>query len=116
MTQKEQDFEWYKNICHSNFFKIVPTVGGNPNGALKKAQIKEMTEILKAEISYYKPTHILIIDGREKSPCWCFDAKEEIETHAKSQGVKLCFSDRPEIRKNSDLLKFVREDFGLTNK
>ena len=116
LTKKKQDFEWYKSICHSNIYKIVPTCGGNPNVALRKAQEDAMAEILNAEIQYYKPTHILVIDSRTSLHCFCSDSfKESIKECAKNNGAKISFSDRPEINKNSDLVKFIREDFDLKN-
>lgn len=114
LIKQEQDIEWYKNICHSNVFKIVPISGGNPRCALRNAQIKEMAEIFKAEIDFYKPTHILIIDGRENSPCWCFGIKEEIERYAKSLGVKIWFSNRPEYKSNevyNEMFDQIDKDF-----
>ncbi len=114
LTEQKQNYEWYKNICYSNTFKIVSLIGGNPSDESMQIQEKYMTEILKAEISHYKPTHILILDSEtdahSKSSA---DFKKEIKTYAEENGRKICFSNRPEFRKTIDLMAIVNRDFDI---
>lgn len=109
LTEKEQNFEWYKNICHSNIYKIVSTSGGNPSSRLIKAQEKEMLQIMKVEFEFFRPTHILVIDGEGEEHCWCTRIKADLKKNAESFGAKIWFSDRPETRKAEDLIKRIDE-------
>lgn len=113
MNQK-QDFEWYRNICHSNIFKIVSLKGGNPSDESKRIQEKYMIEIFKAEIEFYRPTHILVLDSETEQHCWISaDFKKKIKVYAEECGSKICFSNRPEFRKTDDLMTTVNRDFGI---
>ena len=114
LTDQRQDFDWYKNICYSNIFKIVSLTGGNPSSHSILMQEKFMLEIFKAEIAYYKPTHILVLDSETDSHCWCsVDFKNAIKDYAKNHKTKVCFSNRPEFRKTTDLMTTVERDFDI---
>ena len=106
---QEQDFEWYKNICISNIYKVISPIGGNPSWRVKERQEKMMLEIMKAEIEFFRPTHILVIDGERIEHCWCENIKDNLKDFAKELGVKIWFSDRPEIRKAEILIKRIDE-------
>lgn len=114
LTKQKQDYEWYKNICHSNIFKIVSLIGGNPSDKSRLLQEKYMLEIFKAEIAYYKPTHILVLDSETDKHCWCSsDFKKKIKTYADECRAKICFCNRPEFRKTIDLMAIVNRDFDI---
>lgn len=59
---KETKWEerWFEKIVWSNLYKIAPHNGGNPCTKLMKKQEHACCELLKAEIEYFKPTHIFI--------------------------------------------------------
>lgn len=59
---EEQTF-WMKNIVWSNLYKASPLTTGNPNPELIKAQQASCKEILRRELEFLKPTHILVISG-----------------------------------------------------
>ena len=54
---------WVDNIAWSNLYKIAPAKTGNPTVAMCKRQLTACQEILKHELEFYKPTHILVITG-----------------------------------------------------
>lgn len=115
LTEQEQDIEWYKNICHSNIYKIVSTTGGNPSSKLAKAQEEEMINILMAEIEHFKPTHILVIDGEGLEHCWCPPKyKERLKNYASECSAKIWFSDRPEVNSADKLILRIDESFWIT--
>jgi hypothetical protein len=68
--------------------------------------------MLIAEIEFYKPTHILIIDGKDGFS-WIKGYKDSIVESAKRIGAKISFVDRPEIRNKEDLLETIDEDFWI---
>ncbi len=114
ITKQKQDFEWYKNICYSNIFKIVSLTGGNPSNKSMQIQEKYMIDILKAEISRYKPTHILILDSETDAHSkTSADFKKEIKAFAEEYESKICFCNRPEFRKTIDLMSTVEGDFDI---
>ncbi len=114
LTDQKQDYEWYKNICYSNIFKIVSLIGGNPSDESMQIQEKYMAEILKTEISHYKPTHILILDSETDAHSKSSAGfKKEIKMYAEENGSKICFSNRPEFRKTIDLMAIVDRDYNL---
>ncbi len=112
LTAQEQDFEWYKNICHSNIYKVISPKGGNPTWSVIERQEGKMAQIMKEEFECFKPTHILVMDGDENC-CWCNKIKEDLRKYAEDIGAKICFCNRPETRKTSDLILTVDRDFNL---
>ena len=56
---------WFENIAWSNLYKVAPHHGGNPDAALMKQQEAACVELLRAEIEYFAPTHILFITGTD---------------------------------------------------
>ena len=114
LTEQNDDEEWYKNIVRTNLFKIIPLSGGNPSCYLRNAQAELSIEIFKAEIEFYKPTHILIIDGKDQLS-WVKDYQGDIKNVADKIGAKTCFVDRPEIRTKDSLLGSIDESFWVHN-
>ena len=115
LMRQEQDYEWFKKICYTNMFKIISTKGGNPSVKLRNAQKGKMLEIMKVEIDYYKPTHILVLDSRTtKNHCWHDEEfRECLKEYVQKVGAKISFSDRPERREHDPLLEVVKADFEL---
>lgn len=113
LTEQDQDFEWYKNICNSNIYKIISPVGGNPTWAVIKRQEKTMAKIMKLEFEFFEPTHILVMDGENESCCWCNEIKEDLRRYAENIGAKICFCNRPEVNKSDELMETVKKDFNL---
>lgn len=114
LTEQIEDEEWYKNIVRTNLFKIIPLSGGNPSYYLRKAQTEKSIEMLIAEIEFYKPTHILIIDGKDQLS-WVKDYQIGIKKVAEKTGAKICFVNRPEIRTKDSLLGEIDESFWVHN-
>lgn len=109
--------EWYKNICYTNLCKIISSeVGGNPSEKLKSIQLENgMLELLKTEIDYYKPTHILVLDSATEEHSWSSnELKDAIKKHVINHNpkIKICFSDRPEFRGYEALKEKVLIEFG----
>ena len=46
-----------------NLYKIAPRKGGNPSEAWQKMQREACVELLRAEIEFFNPTHILFVTG-----------------------------------------------------
>lgn len=113
LTGQDQDFEWYKNICNSNIYKVLYPVGGNPTWSVLERQEKTMVKIMKLEFEFFKPTHILVMDGDEESCCWCNKIKEDLRRYAENTGAKICFCKRPEVNKSDELMKTVKRDFNI---
>lgn len=53
---------WMENIAWTNLYKISPKEY-NPDYKLMKSQKDTCIEILKKELEYYNPTHILVMTG-----------------------------------------------------
>lgn len=62
---EEQKWEkrWFENIVWSNLYKIAPRGGGNPNGKEVEYQQNVSVKLLKQEIEFFNPTHILFLTG-----------------------------------------------------
>lgn len=54
---------WFENIIWTNLFKISPRLGGNPSAKLQKLQECICIKLLKEEIEFFRPTHILFLTG-----------------------------------------------------
>ena len=74
---------WFEKIAWTNLYKIAPTGyieengkrktwGSNPNTTECNEQIEVCRELLKEEIEYFKPTHILMVIGED----WFTDFRE----------------------------------------
>ena len=60
---------WVDYIAWTNLYKIAPKDTGNPTVTMINRQLDACKKILKAEIAYFQPTHILFVTGYE----WWFD-------------------------------------------
>ena len=56
---------WYQKIVWTNLYKIAPRKGGNPSEAWQKMQREACVELLRAEIEFFNPTHILLVTGTD---------------------------------------------------
>ena len=54
---------WYQKIVWTNLYKIAPRKGGNPSEAWRKMQREACAQLLRAEIVFFNPTHILFVTG-----------------------------------------------------
>ena len=77
------DDRWFEKIAWTNLYKVAPTGknrkngesvtwGANPNTTECKKQIEVCKKLLKAEIDYFDPTHILMVVGED----WFSDFEE----------------------------------------
>lgn len=107
LAKNGENPEWFKNICYTNLCKIISTEGGNPSEKLKQSQMKsDMLDLLKIEMDYFQPTHILILDSASENHSWTTkEFKDGIREYAANHEprVRVCFSDRPEFRSRSKL-------------
>lgn len=67
-----QQERWVDYIAWSNIYKIAPPKTGNPTTKMCRTQIEICRELLKKEIMFYRPTHILFVTGWK----WWFDDKD----------------------------------------
>lgn len=118
LTNQFEEVEWYKNICHSNIYKITSTEGGNPDWETKCVQEEKMIEIMEYEIKYFRPTHILVIDSETDAHCWCLENnKNQLRGYASDCGAKIWFSNRPERKsrkKLDEMFNRIDNDFWIT--
>ena len=54
---------WPSTLCWSNLYKVAPFAGGNPSVSLAKAQLEQCVQILRTEISEWKPRRIVFLTG-----------------------------------------------------
>lgn len=54
---------WSDYVAWSNLYKVSPMKSGNPNNKLIKMTIDHCVNILRQEISYLRPTHIVFVTG-----------------------------------------------------
>lgn len=73
LTASKAEGKWVENIAWTNLYKIAPTHTGNPHGKMLDIQKTECIDMLKSEIEYYNPTHILALTGWK---WWMEDFKE----------------------------------------
>lgn len=59
------DKRWFENIVWTNLYKIAPHGKGNPDRMAKAMQESVCVELLKAEIEYFDPTHILFVTAQD---------------------------------------------------
>lgn len=125
---KQEDMEnlwrnrWYENIVWSNLYKVAPSFGGNPDENLKKAQLESCRALLKDEIDYFQPTHILFETDYE----WWFDKFEDLfeatkitDQFVKSKGIYVgdgftsmfVVAVRPEMRNKTSYINSVLRQF-----
>ena len=61
-----QKSRWFENIVWSNLYPIAPKNKYNADYNLKKLQLKYCRDILRMQIVYFNPTHILFITDWEE--------------------------------------------------
>ncbi len=87
---------WFEKIVWTNLYKIAPTIvskicneekkdGANPNITECKTQQKICLELLKKEIKYFKPTHILFVTDRDG---WYKDFENQLEKYFDARNIK----------------------------
>ena len=54
---------WPSTLCWTNLYKISPFAGGNPSRSLADAQLDKCIQILKIEVSDWKPRRLLFLTG-----------------------------------------------------
>lgn len=57
----KNEVRWVDNIVWSNIYKVSPSISGNPTPQMCKKQQSICKELLKKEIEFFKPTHILLV-------------------------------------------------------
>lgn len=81
---------WFENIVWSNLYKVSPHNEGNPSGDLQSQERKACIDLLKAEIEYFRPTHIFFATQRDH---W-FSYFTEIFAHVQSFDTNVFSGDR----------------------
>lgn len=61
--------DWYEDIIWTNLYNVAPANGGNPSGALCKAQQAINVQLLQQQITTFAPTHIVFVTDTD----WFFD-------------------------------------------
>ena len=56
---------WSSHLVWSNLYKVSPASGGNPNSALRNAQLDGCVELLKLELRTYRPSRLLFLTGMD---------------------------------------------------
>ena len=89
---------WFEKIVWTNLYKIAPTIvsekgdeekkdGANPNVTESKTQQMACLELLKKEIEYFEPTHILFVTGVEGWYDNFNDAENGLENHFNAANI-----------------------------
>ena len=120
---------WQKNIVWSNLYKVAPAAQDNPDWIARKTQYNTCLQILKEELEYYKPTHILIITGYdwfESFSCLFENVidtgkrnvlrgenknEDYVEATAEYKGAKVVVACRPEWREREKYVSQIVEAF-----
>jgi len=55
--------DWYKSIYWSNLYKVAPCDKGNPSTRLSDAQFETCVDIMKIELEFLKPKHVVLLTG-----------------------------------------------------
>jgi len=122
LTNTEATGKWVENIAWTNLYKIAPTNTGNPYGEMIKIQKRECIDMLKAEIEYFEPTHILAMTGWQ---WWMenfkeiFEKLEEIKTEGKKYleyvgrigNIPIAVACRPEWKPKEEYVSDVMKAF-----
>jgi len=116
---------WFEHIAWTNLFPIAPKNTGNTSEKLKKLLKNTCGELLKEQIEYYRPTHILFITDWDY---WFSDvaeffpdvhktnasAEDDIVGKGTINGIKTVVVKRPEARSNMKMSQaIVSELFGV---
>lgn len=69
-----EEENWSSRVLWSNLYKVAPYKTGNPNNKLIEKTIEGCIQILKYEISLYRPTHIVFV-----TDAWWFDPSDTLK-------------------------------------
>lgn len=123
--------KWVEYTVWTNLYKIAPTYCGNPEGEMKTLQKKQCIEMLKKEIQYFSPTHILALTGWDN---WMAEFEEVfdvgsvtkfgvniskgknknniyLEAQGKIDGIPVAIACRPEFRPKEEYIADVVKAF-----
>lgn len=131
-----EEKDWYQSLLWSNLFPVSFAKEGNPSARLKDAQFHVAKKLLREQINYFQPTHVLIIsnwDGwfsinKGKEDCTENECKFLEEIKSKDENNKVIkgsgivgssivvVSRRPEYFKKDVFVKDVIDEFELLEK
>ena len=117
LTTNENAEDFYKKIAWTNLFKLSPTSGGNPEGAIWNEQIKYCKSILEKEIEILNPTHILIVaktnikNENKNEDAWWSPFSDILENAKVDKNIKIAIIHRPEQRKFGEIEEEIRKGF-----
>lgn len=72
--KNSNDDKWTDYIAWTNLYKVAPADMGNPTTAMCRKQLDACKEILRAELEFFKPTHILFVTDYQ----WWFKDFEDV--------------------------------------
>jgi hypothetical protein len=55
--------DWPSHLVWGNIYPLAPSCGGNPNGALQRAQFEGCCKLLHQEIEEYRPRRLIFLTG-----------------------------------------------------
>lgn len=58
-----EEKDWYQSLLWSNLFPVSFAKEGNPSEGLKDSQLFVAKKLLREQINYFQPTHVLIISN-----------------------------------------------------
>lgn len=83
IPDREGEDIWPEQIVWSNLYKVSPVNSGNPTYEIMKRQKDICIDILKKELDFFAPTHILLITGYD----W-FEPFATVFNNVESRGEK----------------------------
>ena len=75
----EWEKRWFEKIVWTNLYKIAPHDGGNPSEKAVEKQKDICVKLLKAEIEYFQPTHVLFVTGADWFEDFLKNQKQEFD-------------------------------------
>jgi hypothetical protein len=57
--------DWSSRLCWTNLYKLAPSAGGNPQSWLCKSQLEHCANLLRIELSAYRPKNVLVFAGSD---------------------------------------------------
>ena len=98
-AQKEDGMGWTHYIARTNFYDITYfNSATNPNKALIQAQHPIMLRMMECDLSYFKPTHILVITGGDWPEAKKFQDFMKMIDVTKEKNCKVAVTGRPEFK------------------
>lgn len=102
---------WFEKIVWSNLYKLAPREGGNPEDALQQLQLNACIDLLKAEIEYFRPTHIFFATGRD----YWFDKFQCLFRDKKRKGTNISRGEHKNKEYVEMTAKYIYEDGTVAN-